>query len=278
MHPAGKPVIYNDLYFRIIAALVSAHVIVVIGEDETFFHLLVDKDYYRAMFFSFIIAFLLVNFVYWVTLRLDKDCDWKQHTIRRPLLQLCFAFFLPSVLAFLLAFTYFRLFGYDIWHTWYLRYDYPVIVLMLLLLNVYYLAFYFYRQWQLMEHMITSPIIVNKEETRAKEVFVIQKGAKTIPLPVDTICYFYRSGNFNFVRTFDREDFVISQSLDEVQLLLHRKNFFRANRQFIINFTACQHYEPLGLGKLEVFVAPAAKGPIIISQKRVKEFKEWIER
>jgi len=225
MPATGKPIIYNDLYFRIIAAIISAHIIVVIGEDETFFHLLVDKDYYRAMLYSFIIAFLLVNLVYWITRKLDNQYDWKQHKIRRPILQLFFSFFLPSIAAFLLAFTYFKIFGYDIWNTWYLRYDYPIIVLMLLMLNIYYLAFYFYRQWQFTESMII-PVVANKEESKSKGVFVVQKGAKNIPLQVDTISYFFHNGDFNFVRTFEQEDFIITQALDDVQQQLNEKQFF----------------------------------------------------
>ncbi len=277
MPATGKPIIYNDLYFRIIAAIISAHIIVVIGEDETFFHLLVDKDYYRAMLYSFIIAFLLVNLVYWITRKLDNQYDWKQHKIRRPILQLFFSFFLPSIAAFLLAFTYFKIFGYDIWNTWYLRYDYPIIVLMLLMLNIYYLAFYFYRQWQFTESMII-PVVANKEESKSKGVFVVQKGAKNIPLQVDTISYFFHNGDFNFVRTFEQEDFIITQALDDVQQQLNEKQFFRANRQTIINFNACQHFEPLEHGKLELYVTPKLKEPIIISQKRAKTFKEWLQR
>lgn len=273
-----KPIIYNDLYFRIIAALISAHVIVVIGEDETFFHLLVDKDYYRSLFYSFMIAFLLVNLVYWVTRRLDKKNDWKLHKIRRPILQFFFALFLPSIAAFLLAFGYFKAFGYDIWHTWYLRYDYPIIVTMLLMLNIYYLAFYFYRQWQTTESLI-DPVNVNKERNaKGKEVFVIHKGAKNIPLPVETISYFYHDGRYNFVRTFDRQDHLISQALDEVQKEMDDRQFFRANRQMLVSFTACEHYELNSYGKLQLFVSPPVNEPVIISQKRAKLFKEWIGR
>jgi len=279
MSAAGKKIIYNDLYFRIIAALIAAHVIVVIGEDETFFHLLVDKDYYRAMFFSFIIAFLLVNMVYMVTRWLDKKNDWQQHKIRRPLLQFFFALFLPSVIAFLLAYIYFKTFGYDIWHTWYLRYDYPVIVSLLLMLNIYYLAFYFYRQWQYAERLAAPPNDTRISTTaKGKSTFLVQKGAKNMPLHIEKVAYFYHDGHYNFVRTFDRQDHLISQALDEVQKEMDDRQFFRANRQMLVSFSACEHYEPNSYGKLQLFVSPPVNESVIISQKRAKLFKEWIER
>ncbi|HMG67210.1 MAG TPA: LytTR family DNA-binding domain-containing protein, partial [Chitinophagaceae bacterium] len=146
-------------------------------------------------------------------------------------------------------------------------------------LNVYYLAFYFYRQWQFTEEKILNSAILNKEDAhKSKEVIVVQEGAKNIPLPVETICYFYHDGEYNFVRTCDREDFVITQALDEIQHQLPDKQFFRVNRQMIVNFAACQHFEPLLFGKLKLLVIPETKEPVIISQKRAKLFKEWIER
>ncbi|MHB8207632.1 LytR/AlgR family response regulator transcription factor [Mucilaginibacter sp.] len=268
---------YNDLYFRIIVALIAAHIIVSFGAKESLFQLLITPDYYQSLLPSAVIAFLLVCEVYLVTIRLDKHYDWKEDTAKRIGLQLSLALILPAITAFLLATIYFGLFGYNILNTYYLQFDFPVIVIMLILLNVYYLAFYFYRQWQLTESRLLN-MASKEDEPKNKEVFVVQRGAKNIPLPVKTICYFYHDGDFNFVRTFEKEDFLITQALDEVQAQLHEKQFFRVNRQMLINFKACEHFEPLEFGKLELFVTPPAKEQVIISQKRAKAFKEWIAR
>ena len=273
MTSEGGKSVYNDIYFRIIIALAAAHIIVSFGVKESIFQLLLMWGYYRSVGFSFLIAFLLVTLVYFVTKILDKHYDWKNYTAERIGLQITFGLILPAVAAFLLATLYFGLFGMKILNTGYLRFDFPVIVIMLLLLNVYYLAFYFYRQWQFIEDKTTKG-----GKQKGKAVFVVHQGAKNIPLSVDTICYFYHDGTYNFARTFDRQDFLISQPLDEMQLQLQDKQFFRVNRQMIVNFTACKHFEPLEFGRLELFVTPTAKEPIIISQKRTKLFKEWIER
>jgi hypothetical protein len=274
-----KSIGYHDLYFRIIVALLAAHIIVSFGAKESFFVLLISWYYYRSLLLSFVIAFLLVSEVYLVTIKLDKNYNWKERTVQRIGLQLLIGLLLPSVTAFLLATAYFSAFGFNILNTYYIRFDFPVIVIMLVLLNVYYLAFYFYKQWQLLESTLINPANgIKGEKQKGKEVFVVQKGAKNIPLPVDSISYFYHNGAFNFVRTFEKEDFIISQPLDEVQQQLSDKHFFRVNRQMIINFTACQHFEPLEHGKLELIVIPVPKEQVIISQKRAKAFKEWIER
>lgn len=266
---------YRDIYFRIILALFSAHIILQFAAHENIFQLWTSWFYYRDLALSFLIAFLLVNEVYWVTVKLDKRYDWREYTAERIGLQLTFGLITPCVTAFLLAVGYFRIFGLNIFETEYLRLDFPVIVIMIVLLNVYYLAFYFYRQWRLSESRQLESTHVYKER---RKIFVVQKGVKNIPIPVEAISYIYHDGEFNFLRTREREDFMISQPLDDLQKQLPESLFFRVNRQMIVNFNACQHFEPLDFGKLELNVSPPMKEPVIISQKRAKSFRDWIDR
>lgn len=277
MNDISKSTSYNDLWLRIVVAVVAAHIIISFGATESFWQLLISWYYYRDMSLSFLIAFLLVNEVYLFTIRLDRLFDWKLFTAQRIGLQLLLGIIVPSITAFLLADGYFAIFGIQILKTHYLEFDFPVIVIMILLLNVYYLAFYFFKQWKITEQRIAAlPTEHKKELTPSTEVFVIQKGAKNIPLPVDNISYFFHEGDYNFVRTIEKEDFMVNQALDDVEAQLHTRKFFRINRQLIANIKACKHYEPAEYGKLKVILCPPTKEPVIISQKRAKQFKEWI--
>ncbi|WP_363318516.1 LytTR family transcriptional regulator DNA-binding domain-containing protein [Algoriphagus sp.] len=55
------------------------------------------------------------------------------------------------------------------------------------------------------------------------------------------------------------------------------RSFFWANRQVMVNRHACEYFEPIGNGKLQLIVQPELANRIIISQKRAKGFKEWAE-
>jgi hypothetical protein len=277
----GEPVGYNDLFFRIGAALVAAHFITAFGEKETFFQLLLDPDYYWALLYSFIIAFILLAIVNFITVKLDRVADWKLHPVQRTALQVFTGWGLPSIIAFLLAAFYFRCFGINILKTLYVRIDYPLIVLMLLLANLYYLSYYLFLKMKQAEAILqaSSNDTVHTDERQInKEVFIVSHGTKNIPLPLVSVAYFFHEGNYNLLRTFGREDYIINEPLEDVQQQLPGKMFFRANRQMIVNFTACRHFEPAQFGKLELIVEPPVKEPIIISQKRTKAFKEWIQR
>jgi len=267
---------YNDIYFRLIAALIAAHCIVAFGVEETLFQMLLDRDYYISLLGSFVIASILINMVYFATTKLDKHYDWSERPVERVGLQVLCGWMFPGLFAFLLAFFYFRSYGIKILNTPYLKYDYPVILLMILLLNLYYLAFYFYLKMKMAEITTLNGRSVPGEHV--KTVFIVSRGTKTIPLSLESISYFYRDNDYNFLRTFEKEDFLVQQTLDEVQQQLDDSQFFRANRRIILNFKAFQQFKPIEHGKLELVVDPPTKEHIIVSQKRAKSFREWINR
>lgn len=265
---------YHDLLFRIILSLIAAHLIVSFGETESFFQLLLSWDYWRSLCFSFIIAFILVSIVYICTAWLDNRFDWTKRTLPRVWLQISLGLVLPSIIAFLLADVYFRIYHISIFKTIYLKFDYPVVVLMLLLLNVYYVAFHFFRRWQQSVHTVNDR--KDGKTERKEHTFIVTKGTRNIPLPVAEIAYWYHEGDYNFVRVFKGEDFVVSETLDSIEKQLNSEIFFRVNRQMIVNIDACLHFEHLAYGKIKVMLKPDFKKDTVISQKKAKDFKAWI--
>lgn len=270
-----QPVRYNDLLFRLTGALVAGHFTLTYGSGESFFQMLVHWYYWRDLLLSSGIAFLLISIVYISIVRLDRLYDWRDYPIQRAGLQLLLAVALPSIVAFLMAWGYFFIFGIDIFKTHYPELIFQLVVVLILLLNVYYLALYFFRRWQQAEHAMKVVPQPKADESKNKSILV-QKGSKVLPVSVENICYIIHDREYNILRTVDREDFIINGSLDEIQGQLDEQNFFRVNRQMIANYRACDHFEPENFGKLRLIVNPPIADKIIISQKRAKKFREWI--
>jgi len=166
--------VYNDLYFRLIISLLAAHFIVVFGEKPSWAELLLNPNYYISVAGSFIIAFIVVTFVRWLTSRLDRKYDWIQQPIQRAGLQILLVLVVPSIAAFFLATLYFITLGVNILETVYLRFDFPVVVLLLIVLNAYYISYYFYLR--------TKTTTTTADEYRQKEIFMVSLGSKNIPL------------------------------------------------------------------------------------------------
>jgi len=276
----AKPHIrYNDLYLRIVACIIASHIIVAYGETLSTFEIILTADYYPAFIGSFVIAFILMSGLRKVCTTLDGKFDWREQPTVRAGLQFFFGLVIPGLIAFLLAASYFQIRGVNILHTSYLRYDFQFILLQILLINCYYVAYYFYSRWTQAEKLLGNlhNDSKGKESIKAKETFQVAKGASNVILPVGDIAYCYRDGESNFLRTMAGEDFFITQSLDEVQQQLPPERFFRANRQLILQRYACKGFELLSYGKLRAKLVPAFNNEAVISQKRALSFKKWIE-
>jgi hypothetical protein len=273
-----SPIAYKDLYLRLIVCVIATHIVIVYGETASTFEILLTQEYYYAFAGSFIIAFLLFGSVRSLFIRLDKNFDWMQEPIYRIGLQMFFGLMIPGLLAFLLAAMYFRLNGINILDTSYLRYDFQFILLQILIINCYYIAYYFYGRWSQAKDVInrmkkTAPIV----NEAVKDTFQVSKGAANVLLGMDQIAYCYRKDESNFLRTVTGEDFYINLSLDEVQEQLPERNFFRINRQMIAHRQTCKRYDLLSYGKLRAELHPSFNAEVIISQKRALAFKNWIQ-
>jgi len=276
---SSQRVSYNDLYFRIAACLIGSHILIVYGETLSTFQILLIPGYYYSLAGSFAIAMILFAFIREVVKRLDARFDWKHRAVERAGMQLLTGLVLPGVMAFLMAFVYFRIRGgINIFNTSYLRYDFDFIIALLLMINLYYIAYYFYARWHQAEKVLRELVIpAGSTEAVPKNTFQVSKGSGNILLPVSGIAYIYRDRDSNFLRTVTGEDYYIPETLDEVQQQLPEDLFFRANRQFIIHRNACTGYDLLSYGKLKANIVPAFNEEVVVSQKRAQAFKKWME-
>ncbi|WP_288878854.1 LytTR family DNA-binding domain-containing protein [Pedobacter panaciterrae] len=286
-HPlnSSNPVAYNDRKVRIIVSMIAAFLVSSYGGNQTIFKLLLTIGFYIEFLVSFIFTILIVETIAFVTRRLDRNYDWNIKPLPRALLQVLFGILLPSIIEFLLAALYFALSGYNILKTTFVDYAFPLIVMMIILFNAYYFIFYIIVKWKdVKEYAVQnedgSVVVSQFAEGESKETILVNKGIKTFPVPISQVAYFFRNqeDESNYLRTFEREDFFLNLSLEDIQMLLDEKNFFRVNRQMIVNYAACKHYELMEYGKLRLEVMPDFDRPIVISQIKAKIYKDWYDR
>lgn len=70
---------------------------------------------------------------------------------------------------------------------------------------------------------------------------------------------------------------VVDQSLDEIEVELDPKRFFRINRGFIVSASSIQSIEPYFNHRLLLGITPESDEEVIVSRQRVKEFKHWLD-
>ncbi|RYY17102.1 MAG: hypothetical protein EOO04_25915, partial [Chitinophagaceae bacterium] len=133
---------YNDLPFRLLAAVVSAHWLIAFGEPETTLELLALWYYYPALGYNFLMALIIIEFIFKYTCFLDATFKWEDRFMTRILFQILGGVGLPLLIDVFLAALYYALHGTSLAQAEHLTFNLPLIALMITLMNAYYLIHY----------------------------------------------------------------------------------------------------------------------------------------
>jgi len=300
---------YRDFWLRFITSIVLAFFFVFLGSDS-----LADvakgKYFVADVLSGFTLTFIVTSYISIVTAHLDNQYPWNKYLTTRLLYQVVAGVVVPSM--FVLAFMYTYLIvilGFQKGEVNFFYTEFPISILFITFWNVLYVGFFFFREntknreelLTLKEKLFTlqnvdtgtaaiptlqeqATIENGDDEADYREagsgtkirILVAVSGNRNIPIPVENIAYFYKSGNYTTLKTFQSETYLLNHSLDELMKLLEESLFFRANRQFIINIRSCHYFTNEEYGKLAVKLEPEFEEEVSISQKRAAAFREWL--
>lgn len=98
---------------------------------------------------------------------------------------------------------------------------------------------------------------------------------KIIPISLDDIAIFYLKGKLLMLRTFSGEVFHINRKLDELEDS-SGNDFFRANRQILINRKAIRDVSQHQKRKMKINLNIENTVEIIVSKEKSKELIAWL--
>lgn len=109
-----------------------------------------------------------------------------------------------------------------------------------------------------------------------KKSFLIHFREKLIPVETIKIAWFYTADEIVYTQTTDARQYIIEFTLEQLEQQLDPQQFFRANRQFIINRDAIAEVNFYFNGRLSIKITPEPTERVLISKARVPEFKSWM--
>lgn len=302
---------YRDFWVRLIVSIVLAFFFVFLGSNSVT-DIVNGKYFYADVLSGFTLSFIVTTYINIITTYLDNQYPWHRFFTTRLLYQFIAGVIIAAV--FVLAFMYTYLIvmlGFSKNEVTFFYTEFPISVLFLIAWNALYVGYYFYYDSKkskaelhsLKEQLFTlqnvktgsdiipalpaEPQLEQQEEeidlkeegnTQKIKILVAVSGNKNIPIPVESIAYFYKDGNYTTLKTFQAETYLLNHSLDELMKVLDKTIFFRANRQFIINLKACRFFTNEENGKMALHLDPSYDDEVIISQKRAPAFKEWLNK
>lgn len=125
----------------------------------------------------------------------------------------------------------------------------------------------------------TSDDIQSKRSLPAigKTSFLVFHRNKYVTVPTTSIAFFYIKYEGTVIVTFDKKEYSINYSLEQVQELVPGKQFFRLNRQYLLNFDATKEVEHYFARKLLVIPTIAFADKLIVSKEKARLFLDWLE-
>lgn len=106
--------------------------------------------------------------------------------------------------------------------------------------------------------------------------FLVKHLSQWMPVEVTDIAYFYSEEGISLFRTRTNQKFSVDYTLDELEAMLDPLQFFRANRQFIVDINCVQQIHPYFNNKLKLTLKPAPEEEVLVSRERATEFKKWM--
>jgi two-component system LytT family response regulator len=118
--------------------------------------------------------------------------------------------------------------------------------------------------------------LVGLLKARPKTVtLIIRSKDKLIPVAENDFAYFNLENGIVKGNTQSRQSFHVDQTIDELVEQLDKQNFFKTNRQTIVNRSVILEAEYYFNGRLALKLLHAPLKPVLISKARVQIFKEW---
>ena len=115
-----------------------------------------------------------------------------------------------------------------------------------------------------------------KTQANCKRSFLVHYRDRLIPLSAADIQWFYTQNETVHAAITNGTQYIVEDTLEKLQVTLDPAQFYRANRQFIVNRTAIEEVGFYFNGRLLLKVHPTPKENILISKARVPEFKDWM--
>jgi two-component system, LytTR family, response regulator LytT len=127
-------------------------------------------------------------------------------------------------------------------------------------------------------HLFNLDDLINRLTTATgKTSFLVFNHNKYITVRTENIAYFYVKYDSAILVSFDGQEYALNYSLDHIQNLLTQKQFFRLNRQFLINFQAVKEVEYYFARKLLVNLIIQVADKLLVPREKVSGFLEWLE-
>jgi two-component system response regulator LytT len=120
-------------------------------------------------------------------------------------------------------------------------------------------------------------MLINPEVKAYKKRFTIKTGQHLKMINIDEVECFYSENKGTYLHTLDNRNYLLEGTLEQLELELDPKDFFRVSRKFIIPMKAIRDIVVYSNSRLKVILPTYKEDEVIVSREKVGDFKTWLE-
>jgi len=109
-----------------------------------------------------------------------------------------------------------------------------------------------------------------------KQRLLIRRGQQLQSIKTSDIAYCHADGKLCFATDFSGNNYLLDHTLGQLEGCLEPSQFFRMNRQLLVNIESIKKVHTWLGGRLKVELAPTTGVDTVVSRERVNGFKEWL--
>jgi len=117
---------------------------------------------------------------------------------------------------------------------------------------------------------------IHLSDRKYKTRFLVKKGEQLLSVQSDDIAFFFARNGIIHLQTREGKVYLVDFTLDELEKQLDPDYFYRANRQFILHFSAIKTVHKWYKSKLLIEPLQSVDEKIIVSAERASAFKQWL--
>lgn len=117
---------------------------------------------------------------------------------------------------------------------------------------------------------------IRLDDRKFKSRFLVKMGEKMMSVETEDILCFYAHAGLVYLRTKTGKKYLMDQTLDDICKELDPEKYYRANRQYILNYAAIAAVHKFGKSKLLVETSFETEEQIVVSSEKATAFKQWL--
>ncbi|QTY26029.1 LytTR family DNA-binding domain-containing protein [Flavobacterium sp. CS20] len=117
-----------------------------------------------------------------------------------------------------------------------------------------------------------------KKSQSYKKTFLVSFQDRLLPISSSDIAFFYTAEDGVYLTITSAKSYRWHESLEQLEKQLDSDDFYRANRQFIINRKYIEDIRHYFNGRLKIKMKVQSQDNIIVSKAKASDFKNWLSQ